>query len=266
MITREYTFYSQGFFGYGEKGNFAYWSWAHILPILLLVGAVAAVYFLRHRLRDWKWEENFRFTLGFVLLVVEMSYYWRLIYAGSGSADLGTLMTKMPIQVCQWMCILSSFMIMKKSRNLYSVCYFVCLTMGLVPMITPAVIVTTGPSYYRYYQFWLEHTLPVFSVLYLTFVHRFRVRFRDVWRPISVMAVLAALSIWGNKLVERANFMYLATNTEGDSLANLLPPNMYLRLALYGAGMLLLFALVWLPVHLAEKRGRTQDRTKRLQQ
>ena len=71
----------------------------------------------------------------------------------------------------------------------------------------------------------------------------------------AFLAVLAGLSVWGNNTVEKANFMYLAANTEGDSLANLLPPNMYLRLGLFAAGALLLFGLVYLPVHLLRRRG-----------
>ena len=261
MIKQEYTFYTDGFFGYGEKGDFSYWSLEHFLPILLLAAAIVILYRLRFRIRDWKQEENLRFAMGFVLLIVEMSYYWRLIYAGSGRADLGTLMTKIPIQVCQWSCILSAFMLMKKSRRLYAICYFICLTLGLMPLLTPAVIVTTGPGYYRYYQYWIEHLLPIFGVFYMTFVHGFRVKPKDIGLPLAFLAVLAALSVWGNHTVERANFMYLATSTEGDSLANLLPQNMALRLALYAAAMLLFFGIVYLPVHLEKKRNARKEQT-----
>lgn len=39
-VTREMTFFSGGFFGYGEKGDFKAFSLAHILPILLGIAAV----------------------------------------------------------------------------------------------------------------------------------------------------------------------------------------------------------------------------------
>ena len=70
---------------------------------------------------------------------------------------------------------------------------------------------------------------------------------------------IAVLSVWGNHTVERANFMYLATSTEGDSLANLLPQNMALRLVLYAAAMLLFFGIVYLPVHLEKKRNARKE-------
>lgn len=256
MVIGEYTFYSSGFFGYGEKGDFTYWSAAHFLPILLLISAVVALYYLRGRLREWRHEENLRFALGFILLIVEMSYYWRLLYVGSGNADKRTLMTNLPLQVCQWTCILAAFMLMKKSSFLYGLCYYISLTAGLIPMITPAVITTTGPTYYRYYQFWLEHGLPVFAVCYMTFVHGFRPSWKKAWQPYTFLWMLAALSIYANGKVAGANYLYLATSTDGDSIANLLPENMCLRVALYAGTMAVLFGLAYLPVFLSEGRKR----------
>ena len=76
-------FYNSGFFGFGEKGNFKYWSLAHFIPIILLIAAIVLIYRYRAWLREWKHEENFRFIFAFVMLMVEMSYFWRLLYVGS---------------------------------------------------------------------------------------------------------------------------------------------------------------------------------------
>ena len=107
-------FYSAGFFGYGEKGDFQYGSIWHFLPIVLLI---AGVFFTRRyaaQIRSWKHEESFRFLLAFGILLVEMSYFWRLLYVGSASMEKHNLMDKLPLQVCEWSAILSAFMLMKK--------------------------------------------------------------------------------------------------------------------------------------------------------
>lgn len=244
------------FFGYGEKGNFTYWSLAHFIPIIILIVAVIVTYHYRQRIKNWKYEENFRFVLGFIMIIVEMSYYWRLIYVGSGKADVGTLMTKIPIQVCQWTCVLAAFMIMKKSKVLYQICYFVCLTAGLMPLITPAVISTTGPGYYRYYQFWLEHMLPIFAVFYMTFVHGFHASIKKVWQAYAFLYLLAIISVYCNNMVEEANFMYLKTKTTGASLANIFPENVYLRFVIYSGIATVMFAIVYLPTYLYKKRNK----------
>ena len=48
-----YTFYSDGFFGYGEVGDFKYFSFWHFLPIILLIIAVYLTYKNQEKLRNW---------------------------------------------------------------------------------------------------------------------------------------------------------------------------------------------------------------------
>lgn len=52
-VTREMTFFSSGFFGYGEKGDFKAFSLAHILPILLGIAAVLLLWKYGKRIRSW---------------------------------------------------------------------------------------------------------------------------------------------------------------------------------------------------------------------
>ena len=64
-------------------------------------------------------------------------------------------------------------MILSKNKTLFDISYFNVLVLGLVPLITPAVISDCGPSYFRYYQFWIAHFLPIIAVLYMIFVEGF---------------------------------------------------------------------------------------------
>lgn len=234
-------FFSSGFFGYGEKGNFKYWSFAHFAPIILLIAAIYLIFRFRKQLREWKHEETFRFIFAFVMLMVEMSYFWRLLYVGSSDPTEQHLLDKLPLQVCEWTCIIACFMLMKKSNNLYQICFFVSLSAGIFPLVTPAVIVTTGPAYYRYYQFWLEHILPIIAVFYMTFVHGSRAHFKGIFYAVGMLGVLAVFSIIANIKVPGTNYMYLATSTDGDSIVNFLPENIWVRLALFSVVIFSLF-------------------------
>ncbi len=208
-------FYSKGFFGYGEKGNFKYWSFAHFAPIVLFAIAVYLTYRYRDSLRNWKHEENFRFILAAIMLFAEMSYFWRLLYVGSSDPPevAPDLLDKLPLQVCEWTCIFAVFMIMKKSKALYPICFYVCLTIGIFPVLTPSVITTTGPAYYRYYQYWLEHMLPPFAVLYMTFVHGFRPTKKGIISAVGFMSVLMVFALICNANIPGANYLYLADGT-----------------------------------------------------
>ncbi len=207
-------FYSKGFFGYGEKGNFKYWSFAHFAPILIFALAIYFTYRYRDVIRNWKHEENLRFVFAAAMLFVEMSYFWRLLYVGSSEPGASVdMLDKLPLQVCEWTCILAVFMMMKKSRAIYPICFYVCFTIGIFPLLTPSVITTTGPAYYRYYQFWLEHMLPPLAVFYMTFVHGFRPTNKGIISAVGFMATLMVFALICNANIPGANYLYLADGT-----------------------------------------------------
>ena len=217
-------FYKDGFFGFGEKGNFKYWSFSHFAPVILFAVAAFLIFKYREKLKNWKHEENFRFIFGAVMLFVEMSYFWRLLYVGSSeTGEVVDLLDKLPLQVCEWTCILASFMIMKKSKSIYPICFYVCLTIGIFPILTPSVISTAGPAYYRFYQFWLEHLLPPLAVLYMTFVHGFRPTKKGIIPATCFMGVLVTFSLICNYNIPGANYLYLAEGT-ADGGGSILDP------------------------------------------
>lgn len=255
----DYEFFYKGFFGYSLEQDFEYWSLAHLLPIVLLIGAILLVYRFRAKIAAWKGEETLRFILGAMLILNEAFYYWRLMYVGNGgSDDPQQLITYLPLQVCEWSAYLAAFMLMKKSRHLFDVCFYICLTLGVIPFFMPAVIMQTGPTYARYYQFWIEHAVPIFAVFYMISVHGFRPNYKKVFKPFAVLAVLATLAIIANLNIEGANFMYLAKGTAGDSIANILPKSIPVRLLLYLGILCVLFTLLSLPQIIKEVKAKKQ--------
>lgn len=253
----DYTYYHEGFFGYSLTQDFYDWSLAHLTPIFILIAAIMLVYFYREKIAAWKGEETLRFVLGAVLILNEGFYYWRLLYVGNGgAATLDPMLTYLPLQVCEWSAYLAAFMLMKKSKHLFDICFYICLTLGLIPYVMPSVLYYAGPSYARYYQFWIEHTVPVFAVFYMKFVHNFKQDYRKVYKPFIVLGVLATAAVYANLHIENANFLYLAAGTAGDSLANILPKNIWLRLGLYFGILLVLFCLVSLPQIIKEQKAK----------
>ena len=120
----------------------------------------------------------------------------------------------------------------------------------------------TGPTYARYYQFWLEHIVPVFGVFYMMFVHGFKPNYREVWKPFVYLGVLATFAIIANYSIEDANFMYLAAGTDGDSIANMLPQSIPVRLVVYLAILLVLFTLLSLPQIIKEYNRNKKNNVK----
>lgn len=205
-------FFSDGFFGYGAHGDFKLFSIWHFLPLILFGVAIFLIWRFRAWFRTWKFEENFRFIWAAIMIFIEMSYFWRLLYVGS--ADVGqinSLLDKLPLQVCEWTCILSCFMLMKKRDNwLFQICFYVCLTAGTCALIIPnTAIATTGPTYYRYYQFWLEHMLPTLAALYMAFVHGYRPKLKGVFISAGFLGTLGTVCIICNHVFKEHNARYM---------------------------------------------------------
>lgn len=232
-------FYSDGFLGYGEVGNFKYFSFAYFLPIILLITSIILTYIFREKIKNFKYEKSIRYILAFIMMIVEMSYFWRLLYAGNPSG--GNLLGYFPVQVCSISAILTVFFLPSQNKHLFDYLSYVTLTFGLIPFFTPAVIVRTGMGYYRYYQYYLEHMIPIYSVFYVMFIKEYKMSIKNIWKPFLLLVPFGIIAIILNNNIDGANYFYLGTNTEGDSLANIMPSNIFLRSMIYAFVAITLF-------------------------
>ena len=248
-----YEYHNEGFFGYSEEPIFKHFSLEHLLPIILLGIGIYLVWRFREKLRNWKHEDTFRTIFGVLLILNECSYYWRLLYVGN-SNDGTQMMTFLPLEVCEWTAYIAAFMLLKKNKHAYDIAFYITLTLGLIPLATPAVITRFGFMHYRYYSFWFEHTVPMLSVFYMSFVHGFRPDFRKIYKPYAMLSILACFAICANLNIPDANYMYLAAGTPGDSLANVLPANIWARLGICFVIVTVLFALASLPQIIRESK------------
>ena len=233
------------FFGVGTEVEFTNFTLAHFLPILLAVAVIFAIRQFRTQLRDYKKEKNLRFILAFTLIICEMSYFWRLIAVPSLNPNP---VDHLPITVCGWAAIFSSYMLVGKSQKLFDICYFWLFSGSIFALITPTVITYTGPTRFRYYQFWLEHTLGYVAIFYMIFVHGMRPRVKSAVRAYAALAVMAVIAYWANQLIgPGANYLYMAKPEDTPSILDILPPNHALRICVMAAVVTLMFFLAYLP-------------------
>ena len=240
------------FFGAGETVEFENFTLAHFLPILITAGIIFLIYRFRDNIRGMKREVNFRYALAFMLIISEMSYYWRLI----ALPELGpNAIDHLPITVCGWMVVFSSYMVIGKSQTLFDISYFWCFCGTIFALITPTVITYTGPTRFRYYQFWTEHLLGYVAVFYMIFVHKMRPTFRSVVKAYIALVVLAVIAFFANALLgPGANYLFLAAPESTPSILDILPPNHALRITIMAAAITFLFFLSYRPWLIMDKR------------
>lgn len=252
-------FFKEGFFGYGEKGDFKYFSFWHFLPIIILVAGIILTYIYRDKIAKWKYEKTFRFILACIMLLAEFGFFWRLLYVGPGDSEVHTMMHKLPIQVCEWTCIFAVFMVLTENKHLFDIDATICLTLGIAPLLLPAVIQDSGPRYFRYYQFWLEHIIPIYSVFYMMFIKGFRYDVKKIYKPIIFLTILATLSIVANYYVPEGYYMYLQGDALGETLTSILPANQFGRLGIFAAIAFMLFGIEFLVFFLIRNHKKKKE-------
>lgn len=251
------------FFGKGETEEFKNFSLAHLLPVLAGVGCILLIYFLREKINNFKSEMSIRYTLAFMLIISEMSYYWRLV--GVTSLEPNPI-DHLPITVCGWAVIFCSYMVIGKSQTLFDISYFWLFSGSLFALITPTVISFTGPTRFRYYQFWLEHLLGYIAIFYMVFVHKMRPRWKSLLKSYIAFIIIAGIAYYSNQLLgPKANYLFMARPEDTPSVLDILPPNFALRLLIMVSVISLMYFLAYLPWFIidikAKKRAKISEET-----
>ena len=239
------------FFGIGTEVEFSLFTPAHFAPIALMLAVICLIYKKQDRIRACRYEENLRYILGFALIICDMSYYWRLAAAPWLS---GGPVESLPIGVCGWSVIFCSFMMIGKSQRLFDIAYFWLLSGSLFALLTPTPISYTGPTRFRYYQFWLEHTLGYIAIFYMIFVHGMRPNVRSLIRSYTALWAISLLAMWVNNMLPGANYLYMARPESAPSVLDILPPHFGLRLTVMISVITLMFGLAYLPWYRKDRK------------
>ena len=239
------------FFGAGTQQEFSLLTVAHIAPILWLVGMIFVIRYFKDRIRRWKREEMVRYVLAFALIISEMSYYWRLVGV---TALEPSPVDALPFSVCGWAAIFCSYMVIGKNQTLFDISYFWLLCGSVFALMTPTPLTYTGPTRFRYYQFWAEHTLGYVAIFYMIFVHHMRPTIKSAVKSYVALIILAVIAYWVNSMIPGANYLFLARPEAAPSVLDILPPNFALRTLIMAAVITALYGVAYLPWYLKDKK------------
>ena len=245
------------FFGAGEPGEFRDFTFAHLAPILVAAGIIYLIYRYRNEIRDSKHETTIRYAMAFTMIVSEMSYFWRLVGVESLGANP---VDHLPITICGWSIVFCSYLAIGKSQSLFDIAYFWLFAGTVFALITPgAVLSATGPTRYRYYQFWVEHTFGYFTIFYMMFVHKMRPTVKSAIKSYSVLVVLAIVAYTANSVLgPGANYLFMAKPEDTPSILDILPSIYALRILIMGVAVTTLFFVAYLPWFLKDRKAKLE--------
>lgn len=239
------------FFGQGEVQEFALFTPAHFAPIIWMIATILFIRKRADRIRDWKHEESIRYVLAFALIISEMGYYWRLV----GMPELGpNPVENLPISVCGWASILCSFLVIGKTQSFFDISYFWLLSGSVFALLTPTPLTYAGPTRFRYWQFWAQHTLGYVAVFYMIFVHGMRPTIRSAVKSYLALLALTILAYFVNRLIPGANYLYMARPEAAPSVLDILPPNFAIRFFIMMAVITAMFGLAYWPWYRKDKK------------
>ncbi len=245
------------FFGQGENGEFRNFTAAHFIPIIVLAAVIFLIYKFRDEIRNYKHENRIAMTLAFVAIVCEMAYFWRLV----GVPSLGANPVEhLPITLCGWAVIFCSYLVVTKNQTLFDFSYFWLLSGTVFALITPTVITYCGPTRFRYYQFWIEHTIGYIIIFYMIFVHKMRPTVKSAVKSYILLAVLALIAYEANVMLgPGANYLFMAEPESTPSILDILPPNFAVRIVVMASIITVMFVLDYLPWYLSDRKKRVSS-------
>ena len=148
-------------------------------------------------------------------------------------------------------------MLIGKTQSLFDMCYFWLFSGTIFSLITPTVISYTGPTRFRYYQFWAVHLLGYVAVFYMIFVHKMRPTIKSGIRAYIALVVLAVIAFFANQIIgPGANYLFMAKPEDTPSVLDILPPNFIIRLLVMAAVVTLMFFLSYLPWLIKDKKAK----------
>ena len=240
------------FFGIGTEVEFENFTFAHYAPILLMLFIIFMIKENKEKIKNSKYETNIRYFLAFSLIIAEMSYFWRLIAVPELNPNI---VDHLPITVCGWIAVFCSYMLIGKSQTLFDISYFWLFAGSIFALITPTVITYTGPTRFRFYQFWIEHTFTFISIFYMIYVHEMRPNLKSIAKAYGALTVLAIIAYSANQMIgPGANYLFMAKPESTPSILDILPPNFALRIFIMVLVVTILFGIAYLPWYLKDRK------------
>lgn len=237
------------FVGQGEDIEFRNFTLAHFLPIIIAAAVIFAIYKFRNKIKESKHEQKFALTLAFIAIASEMSYYWRLVAMPSlGPSPLEHL----PITICGWVAVFSSFLVLTKNQTLFDIAYFWLLSGSIFAIITPTVISYCGPTRLRYYQFWALHLIGYIIIFYMIFVHKMRPTFKSLIKAYVSFGIFAVIAYFANTMLGTgANYLFMA-----EPVISVLPTSFVPRLIIMAGVVTLLFFVSYMPWLIIDRKDK----------
>lgn len=190
---------------------FRLFSAVHIVSLIIIFALNVLVYIFADRFKDDKIDKFSRYALAYALIATELSFQLWCAYKG-----VWTSKYNLPFHLCSAATIICVIMLFKKSYAIYRIAYFWGLGGALQALLTPDLS-GYGYPHYVFYKFFILHGLIIISVVYMTFVHSYRLGFKSVLSSFAITNLFAVI-VAPIDMLTGGNYLFLCRKPDAFSL------------------------------------------------
>lgn len=221
---------------------FIMFSTVHFVTLTVIILANAGFILFFRKCSSRKLLNIFRFSIAGLMLANEFSYIIWSIVSGDWSVDYS-----LPLQLCEALTFLSSFMLITDSYKAFEITYFITFAGALQALLTPDLYYPF--PHYRFFNFFLSHGLMFTAVFYMIVVKGYKPRFISIFKTMLWLNIYMLVLIPVN-LLTGGNYMFLCSKPVDGSILDYLGPWPWYLVSLEAVGLVLLL-LCYAPYGLA---------------
>ena len=194
---------------YGQP--FKLFSETHIISLLIIFSLNILLYIFADRFKVDKTDRFYRHVLAYALITTELSFQlW------CGLKGVWTPEYNLPFHLCSAATIICVIMLFKKSYPIYQIAYFWGLGGALQALITPDLS-GYGYPHFVFLKYFILHGLIIISVVYMTFVHSYRLTFKSLLKAFFITNLFAIIVVPVNMLTG-GNYLFLCRKPDAFTL------------------------------------------------
>jgi len=211
---------------------------SHLIVLGVTLLLILLVILTRQKLDDED-KASLREVMAEILIINEIiSYLWLYFYQGIDSVKViyGIPITIMPFNIVNLFAWLSAFMLLKKSKKLYELVYFIGILVALYALIFPNLALYGFP-HYRFFYTLITPAIILISAIYMSVAEgEMELGWQSLLRVFLTanifMAITFALNIYLG-----SNYFYLNAKPVSHLLLDLLPEYPIYLLYIEGIGI-----------------------------
>lgn len=220
----------------------------HLVVMILTLVLAVVLSMLARKNQDGRTAAAIGYLLAAMLLLNDLTAGgYRLMQSGLDYF----IRNYLPLHICGVANLVTAATLLFRNRRTYEIAYFWGLVGSANAVITPGAIETGFPSW-RFFQYFIIHSGIVVGVLYATWGLGMRPTLGGLFRAFAILNVFA-LAVGIINLILGSNYMYLSRPPWGTVSPFFFAPWPWYIIIL-DAVALIMFFVVYLPVHLTHRR------------